>query len=437
MSPLERPFVPSSFRFVHAADLHLDTPYRCRTGELRRQLQAAGRAAFRALIDLCLAERVHALVLAGDVFDHDRLTLSTEGFLGDELTRVTQAGITVVAISGNHDPGQEHDRARPIGWPTERFTLVTTHETQQIDVTHGGELVGTIVASGHRTHRDTENLAQGYDVPQVDVPAVAVLHTQVESAHESAAHRPYAPCSVDDLAAREFDYWALGHVHRRQRVLERPTAHYSGNLQGRHFAETGAKGALVVEVASRGSVPEVTFRPLAPVRWERLALDDLDDAETLADLTERVRQKFDVVRAGSDVLDDQRWMLRVELSGACPLAAELRREDELAERLASELSRHGVLDVELRDVGVTVPVDLDVHRHQPHLLGEVLALCEAALEDDALLERLAPEHLAHSDLPGGTSDDALAAKRDYLRSLLEGLDLSAAELLLRPEGASR
>lgn len=422
------------FRFVHAADLHLDTPYRGRTGELRRRLQDAGRTAFRRLVDLCIAERVDALLLAGDVFDHDRVTLPTEAQMGAEFTRLVEAGVAVVAISGNHDPGQEFERQRPLGWPSDGLTVVTGHEPVEVIVKNrDGEPVGVVVATGHRTHRDTENLAQGYVVPEGDLPAAAVLHTQVESASDASAHRPYAPCSVDDLAARPFDYWALGHVHKRQRVLERPATHYPGNLQGRHFGELGAKGALLVELPGRGDAPRVAFRPLAPVRWERLDLDALDDVATLADLTERVRRAFAERRATDDTLPDQQWMLRVELSGACPLAAELRRDDdraELAETLVGELARDGVLDVELRDAGLSTPVDLDAHRHQPHLLGEVLELFDAALDDDEVLDRLTPEHLAH-----GAADASDEARRAYLRELLAGLDEAAAELLLRGEAS--
>lgn len=428
--------MPQPFRFVHAADLHLDTPYRGRTAELRKRLQDAGRKAFERLVDLCIDERVDALLLAGDVFDHDRITLATEAFLGDELVRLVEAGVHVVAISGNHDPGQELERSRPIGWPTDGFTLVTGHTPVEVEVPgRDGEPVGVVVATGHRTHRDTENLARRYDVPGGELPAVAVLHTQVESASGAGEHKPYAPCTTDDLAARAFDYWALGHVHKRQRVLDAPVAHYAGNLQGRHFGELGGKGALLVEVARRGAAPDVSFRPLAPVRWERIAPPRLHDAATLADLTDRVRTAFAEVRRGDDVLPDQQWMLRVELAGPCPLAAELRRDDErteLAERLAAELARDGVLDVELRDVGLSTPVDLDAHRHQPHLLGEVLALHEEALTDDDVLDHLAPEHLAHVHADASSDE-----RRAYLRELLAGLDEAAAELLLRAEEPSR
>src|SRR5690606_30287584 len=114
-----------------------------------------------------------------------------------------------------------------------------------------------------------ENLAASYPSPVRGRFNIGLLHT---CATGDAGHEPYAPCSVADLVAKEYDYWALGHVHDRRRLNESPPIWFSGNLQGRHPRETGAKGCLLVTVDDTGKA-EVAFRPLDVFRWETLALD--------------------------------------------------------------------------------------------------------------------------------------------------------------------
>jgi len=418
------------FRFVHLADVHLDTPFRSRSESLRARLTEAGRQAFRAAVDLCLDEESHALLIAGDLFDNDRLSFATEGFLTAELRRLTDAGRTVVIVTGNHDPGRVSgaNRAHAIDWPAERCHLLRSHTPAEIVVTDAeGAPVGRVVGAGHQTAHDTLNLAARYPTPTGAEPAVGVLHPQVQGRAGAENHDPYAPCTPEDLAALPYAYWALGHVHARERVLDRPAAWYCGNLQGRHFGETGAKGALLVTVRS-GEPAEVEFRPLAPVRWEVLEIEGLETVENLADLRAAAAQAFDALREGPEVLDEQEWMLRVILRGPCPLAAMLREEAELAAVGEQLASLPGVLHAEVRAVGLTAPIDVDVHRGQPHVLGVALELLDAMAADDDLMDRLAPTPLA-----GHESEDP-AARRTYLADLLSGLDRQAAEALLE-EGA--
>ena len=296
------------------------------------------------------------------------------------------------------------------------------------DADRSGEPVGRVVGAGHQTRRDTQNLANAFPSPRWDEPTVGLLHTQLHGSLGADGHEPYAPCSVADLQARPYSYWALGHVHSRQQALDTPPAHYPGNLQGRHFGETGAKGALVVEVAQGREAGEVRFVPLAPVRWERVVLDDLGSVTNLADLRHVAAAAVEALRGDPLTLADQRWMLRFELTGPCPLVQELRDGDqrnELAGDLADELELAGA---EVRDAGLTRPIDLDEHRGQPHLLGVTLDVLDESLRSDDLLDALAPDILA-----GLTTDDD-DLRRTYIRELLDGAGGLLAEALLRERG---
>src|SRR5262245_29643639 len=104
-------------RVLHLADVHLDTPFAGRSDGVRDRLREASREALSRAVSCAVAERVHAVLLAGDVFDGDRLSFRTERFLLDEMTRLHQAGIPVVYATGNHDPGRDAYRTRPLIWP--------------------------------------------------------------------------------------------------------------------------------------------------------------------------------------------------------------------------------------------------------------------------------------------------------------------------------
>ena len=419
-------------RFVHAADVHLDTPFRRHDASLRQRLQQAGRDAFSALVDLTLEERADALLIAGDLFDNDWLTIATERVLTRELARLTDAGITVVYTTGNHDPGRTNYRATHIDWPSSNFHLHASRTPQRIPVHRGGERVGWVVTAGHQTTHESTNLASTFPPAPGPQPAVALLHADVggaQGAPDDEAGNVYAPAALSDLDPG-YDYWALGHIHKRQRLREDSPAWYPGNLQGRDFSETGAKGALVVDLTPP-EPPHVRSHPLASVRWERLAVADLGKAHAIGDVRTAVRAAFDdLVEADEHVLPDQDWILRVELSGPCPLTAVLRSDEErdgLAEYLGESLV---ALDVEVRDAGLFPPIDLTRHVGQRHVLGEALELIEQARHDDRLLSRLIPAELALSDELADEGD-----RRQYLRGLLTGLDAAAAERLLRRDSA--
>ena len=95
-----------TYRFIHAADIHLDSPLRSlalRNQELAVLIGNATRRAFERIIDLALSERVNALLIAGDLYDGDQTSMKTARFLAEQLRRLDQAGIDVFIIRGNHD----------------------------------------------------------------------------------------------------------------------------------------------------------------------------------------------------------------------------------------------------------------------------------------------------------------------------------------------
>lgn len=427
-----------TLRLLHLADLHLDTVVGGRSEAIRGRVRAALLAAFERAIERALELEVHAVLVAGDAFDDALLTGATADVFRSGLRRLAARGVDVAWCTGNHDPGATTLRGRQGRAALLGLDDPGRHGLPRIHVFRGhtpatvtlrdrrGDPVGTLTSLGHESDADGENLARRLARPAGPLPAVAMLHTQVDGAAGDAEHARYAPCTPQDLAAAGFDYWALGHVHVRGPVRGAP-AWYAGNPQGRNSKETGARGGLVVELAA-GEPPRVAPVTLGALRFESLALRAQGAVEPLQKLGAELSAALGARRREDRDLDLAATVLRVELrgqmgAGRSPLAAALARPEarEEAERaLGLEL---GLLDCELRTAGLAAPLDLADFRATPSALREAHRLLESALMDDALLASLGDQELSPEAPQQGDG-----ARLGYLRDRASGL---AGELVAR------
>jgi len=400
-------------RFIHAADIHLDTSFSSRSDTVRSRLRDASRVAFERMVDLALVERVDAVLLAGDLFDDGRLSFQTERFLLEQLHRLEQVEIPVVYATGNHDPGLKGARGggggsgrAGLSWP-ENVTVAGSSEPVRLIIENSaGEAVGIVTATGHETAAETADLSKNFPTPEGRLPEVAVLHTQVMGSLGASEHALYAPSDLEELRGAGYDYWALGHVHKRSCLCEQPGIHYPGNTQGRTHGERGAKGCLLVTLSS-GAPAEVEFKELAPIRWEDLEVHNPTDAATLDGLVRTVAARWDEVADGVGVTG---WIARISISGATPLWRELGREND-QEHLRDELAhRLGLLHVALRIGGVHPEIEVGEHAEREDVLGQALRLVAALRAGDAALPELPIEQLIGLD-----NQDRLA---EYVRGLL-------------------
>jgi hypothetical protein len=415
-------------RFLHVADVHLDTSFAGRSADVRARLREASRDAFRNAVDVAIREDAHALLIAGDLFDGERLSFQTERFLLEQTERLGDHGITVVYATGNHDPGASDVGPRRIDWPACVRVAPDATPRRILVHDHGGQPVGYVTAVGHATGRVGDDLSRLLPMPGGELPEVALLHTQVHSSLGADDHHPYAPSDLTYLRHAGYDYWALGHVHVRQELSEDPPIWYSGSLQGKSHGDPGVRGGLLVDLTDRNA-PAIAFRPLGPVRWETLEVARLDALSTLDELERHVMAAWRGAREGDPGTSATEWMVRVVLAGACPLWAELR-DPEDRDMVGRELTRlMGALDVTVVADAVHPVVSVEEHRVRTDVLGEALKLVEAIRDGSGELEGLDP-----GDLAGVGSSDP-AAVRAYVRRLLADADGEIAAHLLG-EGTS-
>ena len=331
--------------FVHASDLHLDAPL----GDLgqldvdhRNRLTNLATKAWDNLVELCISERASFLVLAGDVFDSAVAGVGVQLRFRAALLRLTDAGVRVFICHGNHDPLSND--FRPVGELPASVARFPPGDPQAhvLTLRNSADLIQVSGVSFGR-QKETENLALRFRALSplsgaVRAPHVAVLHANVG---RNPGHDPYAPCSYEDLDGAGVDYWALGHIHKRdvRRLPAGGLAAYCGNLQGRSFkpSECEPKGALVVPV-EQGRIGNPRFEPCDSVRFARREVSVTSD-DSIGDVSDRLLQtatELGEEHEGRPVV----WEVR--LIGVSEEAARLRQaveNRELTDHLSEELVR--------------------------------------------------------------------------------------------------
>ncbi|MEM9353661.1 MAG: DNA repair exonuclease [Planctomycetota bacterium] len=301
------------FSFLHAADIHLDSPLRGLDryeGAPVEEIRQATRRALENLVDLAIREAVDFVVLAGDLYDGDWPDFDTGLFFVGQMRRLREEGIPVYGVLGNHDAASKITRRLPLPENVSFFPTAAaeTRRVEGLDVAIHGQ--------SFASQCTTDDLAKDYPAAVSGCFNLGVLHTSMTGRE---GHDSYAPCSESCLRDSGYDYWALGHIHLREVFSDsRPTIAYPGNLQGRHIRETGAKGCLLVRVDDGNDVT-TEFHPLDVLRWEvaEVALNDAQSETEVLDLVDQTLLRL------LEEADGRLVAARVFLNGVTPLAEEL------------------------------------------------------------------------------------------------------------------
>ena len=405
--------VPKKVTIVHAGDIHLDSPLRGleRLGDraLAKRLRLATRVALANLVEKTIETDAAALVLAGDIYDGDWRDYATGRYFVEQMALLREAGIPVFLAAGNHDA--ESVITKSLTLPDNVHVM----STQSPETVLREDLGVAFHGQGFAERAVMKNLALRYPEPVPHMINVGILHTSVGG---YADHDPYAPCSVDDLRSKGYEYFALGHIHKREVLFEgKTTAAFSGNLQGRHVKETGPKGAYWVTL-EQGKRAVLEFVALDEARWENLAID-LGSAEDLEEVLEMVRAKLTEARVNAD---DRPLVARLTLQGITPAAADLsdrvRAETEidiLAQQLEVALER---IQIRTRppEVSITIP-ESHLERLRELASSEALSaerveelLARVNVEANPVLRRLGLLESADASESAQEALDALMAR---------------------------
>lgn len=395
-------------KMVHAADIHLDSALRGldRIGEHKAdQVRRATRRALEQLVDLVRREDADLLVIAGDLYDGDWNDYSTGQFFVRQMQVLSELGVPVVIVSGNHDAASQITRSLRL---PPHVHMLGTDEPESVFF----DDLGVVVHGQSYPRRDVQdNLAAAYPRREPGLVNVGVLHT---SAAGYDGHKAYAPCSKADLEGLQYDYVALGHVHQRQPVVtgDHP-AWFSGNLQGRHIREAGPKGALVVDL-DVDRPAEVNFRSLDHVRWERLVVDATgkSSSDEVLDALE------DQARSARVAADGRTLIARFTLTGTTSAAS--RFQDEEWARAELDTIAEGV-DVIVEKLEVRLDAPALLNPESDEVRSTVAGIARELADDSGVLQEI-PLDLERRIREVARGDD---------NGVVTGVDLTDPETLRR------
>jgi DNA repair exonuclease SbcCD nuclease subunit len=373
------------YRFIHAADIHLDSPLcglQRYEGAPVDEIRNASRRALENMVNLAIDERVAFVVIAGDLYDGDWKDHHTGLFFVAQMHKLRSEGIPVVLIRGNHDAANK--MTSQLSLP-DNVTMLDHRRPQTVIF---DDLGVAIHGQSFARQAVDEDLSQGYPFATPGLLNVGILHT---CATGSEVHKAYAPCTIEGLCSKGYDYWALGHIHKPETLCADPYIIFPGNLQGRHIRETGAKGCVMVDVEN-GRIMRTMPRPLDVFRWQHCWVD-ASGAKDTADLLDSIRRKLQplLVDAG-----DRSLAVRIELAGACPAHRELaaRPEQWIAEVRGLGIELGQQVWIEKVKTATTLPVDLNDALAVDGPLGELARFIDELRGDPEQIARLLGDDLA-------------------------------------------
>lgn len=416
-------------KFLHAADLHLDSALHGLeryAGAPVEEIRAATRRAFDNLIELAIEEDVAFVLLAGDLFDGDWKDYNTGLYFIERLGRLRPAGIRVYMVAGNHDAASRISRYLRLP------DHVTQFKTQAPERVILADLNVAIAGQGFATRAVTEDLSLAYPQADPQLFNIGLLHTCLDG---KPGHEPYAPCTLDGLRSKGYQYWALGHVHQREVVGREPWIVFPGNIQGRHIRETGPKGCTLVTV-DNGEVAAVEHRDLDVMRWSVREVD-ASGAGSVDEVYARVGEDL---QETLDAADGRPVAVRLALRGACAAHAGLQSDPERwvqeYRALATGIGGAGIW-LEKVTIGTRPPLSATAAPAPDDALGGLLrAIRDMELNDGALAELAGEVSALGRKLPPdirGGADPYDPADPDQLRAALEGIKELLVTRLLATE----
>lgn len=368
-------------KFIHAADIHLDSPlaglaaYKDAPADL---LRTVTRDAFTKLVDEAIDEVVDFMVIAGDLYDGSWKDYNTGHFFCREMGRLNKADIPVYLLFGNHDADSEMTKKLALPPNVHQF------ESRKANTFRIEKLKVALHGRSYKEAATVENLAASYPAPVAGWINIGVLHTALEG---YAAHANYAPCSLAELSAKGYDYWALGHVHEHAILQREPWVIFPGNLQGRHIRETGERGAMLV-TADESGIHSVERLLVDVLRWHVVDVD-ASEASSLQEVARLAGRAFEQLIAAT--LDKIYLSVRVCIKGKTAAHGELfGLESQLREEILGQAASLGLDRLWVEKVRIeTEPITDTAHIvARSDAIADLQRFLDAAPEDAALLESL-------------------------------------------------
>lgn len=258
-------------KFLHIADVHLDSPFLGLSflpSELFCQIKNAIQLSFEKAVNFAIDHDVDLVLLAGDTFDSIHPTPQSKIFFANQIKRLVDRQIQVVMVLGNHDYSQIDDLLLN---ESPYFKIIGSNEQiEQADFMTKSQYKYRVVGFSYQHNHITEDIIAKYPPKSTSIYTIGLAHAGMKQS--SVDQNNYAPFTLNEVKDLNYDYFALGHIHLRQVLSQEPWIVYSGNLQGRHVNEKDAKGFYFCQVDEQSQNTQLQFIDVSPIVWQTVDL---------------------------------------------------------------------------------------------------------------------------------------------------------------------
>lgn len=328
-------------KLIHAADLHLDSPFAGLTPEQAVQRRQEQRQLLAHLAELARERRADLVLLAGDLLDGAAMYRQTALALAQSLGAIP---CPVVIAPGNHDYYGSACAYSAVDWP-ENVHIFTSGQMSALPLP---ELGCTVYGRAFTAPHEGRSPLAGFSAAGEGLH-IGVVHGDVDGSPD------YGPITRQEIAESGLHYLALGHIHKYSGLQREGSTYwaYPGCPEGRGFDEIGEKGVLWVELSEDSCREE--FVPLCTRRYRIIETD----VTGVTDLTEAAKQavkaeyRQDICRVvftgerGEQPLDLP--ALERALSGTC-YALSLRDRTRVSRDVWAKAQEDGLVGLFLQEM---------------------------------------------------------------------------------------
>lgn len=410
-------------KIVHMADLHLDHLDHSGMPTLKAALEENRYQTFLRAMDFAVEKSADLFILAGDLFDGDKITLKSVMFLNDGMKYLLDNGIRPVICYGNHDPLTFYDKW-DIQLPDD--CIVFGADPERILLTSRDKEKYALTGCSHESEKIFENRGSLYPHAAPKMANIGILHGQVENWADD--EEPYMPCKISDLEEKGYSLWCLGHIHKRKE-LRQINGFYPGSLIGNNFKEVGAKGIYYHELI-KGQL-NYEFIPLSDLIFESMTIDT-DSAEGIHSIDELVLamvKQAEVVRKRTEIdsgMHNIRMIFKVTVQGRSALYYKLQ-DSESKKFLEEALEDREWIEKVQVDLTELMP-DVDLSNVSQN--GSFPGYCMELIKDPnflkTVLDTIGTESLAAKEL-----FESVEQEQSYRDALMNGIEKDVLKHLFK------
>ena len=368
------------FSFIHASDIHLDTPFMNISPSINEEystiLRSSPFTALQNLLEVSIAKNVDFVLLCGDIYNGEDKSIAGQIALQKFARALYKEGIQLFIIAGNHDPLRT--TKYQLEYPPNTFIFPTEYHV--VSFVKYSKTLAYIHGVSHSSKEESRPLSDFFTTEfDRSLFHIGMLHCTVSSIDQEEGKKQYVPCRLQELQSKKINYWALGHIHTRAILSEYPHIVYCGNTQGIRSSEEGVRGVYYVEVAENKTI-SMDFIPTSTVIFDTLRID-LEEEDTLDTLFMKIQEAVDsYIRTSSCT---SHYIFTLRLQGRTELDKKLRYhpEQEWIERIDESLHKSFAFCIQNIKIETRNIISIEDLCIREDLLGETMRILESVQQD--------------------------------------------------------